>query len=176
MEIKSLLKKLKLLVIDVDGVLTDGKLYYTEEGESFKIFDVKDGLGIKLLCKKMNVVFLSGNPSEIIQVRAKALGVSHCFTGIEDKKKILLFLMNKLDISKKEIAYIGDDLNDLVVRPLVGLFVCPFDAHPSVKKIADATLKCKGGNGAVREFVDRVLNAKGVLNDYSTEGIIESNV
>ncbi|MCH1913300.1 HAD hydrolase family protein [Leptospira noguchii] len=175
-KIKNLLSELKLIVIDVDGVLTDGKLYYTEEGETFKVFDVKDGLGIKLVSKELNVAFLSGNPSPVIHTRAKSLGVSRCFTGISDKKTVLLSLMEELKIKSTEVAYIGDDWNDLTVRPFIGLFVCPLDAHRSVKKVADLILKSKGGNGAVREFVDYVLRSKGLYDTFWKEGLMEKNV
>ncbi|EMF90531.1 KdsC family phosphatase [Leptospira santarosai] len=170
------LKKLKLIVIDVDGVLTDGKLYYNEHGEFFKIFDVKDGLGIKLLCKELNVAILSGNPSKIIHIRAESLGIKHCMIGINDKKASLQSLMDQLGISSQEVAYIGDDVNDLPVRSITKLFVCPSDAHPSVKKVADLILKSRGGNGAVREFADYVLSAKGILDNYIIQGFFEKNV
>ncbi|EKO27392.1 KdsC family phosphatase [Leptospira interrogans] len=176
MKNNSVFKKLKLIVIDVDGVLTDGKLYYNEHGEFFKTFDVKDGLGIKLLCKELNVAILSGNTSKIIHARAKSLGIKHCMTGIDDKKTSLQSLMNQLGISLEEVAYIGDDINDLPVRSITKLFVCPSDAHPSVKKVADLILKSRGGNGAVREFADYVLSAKGILDSYILQGLFEKNV
>ncbi|EJO77929.1 HAD-IIIA family hydrolase [Leptospira interrogans] len=176
MKNNSIFKKLKLIVIDVDGVLTDGKLYYNEHGEFFKTFDVKDGLGIKLLCKELNVAILSGNTSKIIHARAKSLGIKHCMTGIDDKKTSLQSLMNQLGISLEEVAYIGDDINDLPVRSITKLFACPSDAHPSVKKVADLILKSRGGNGAVREFADYVLSAKGILDSYILQGLFEKNV
>ncbi|EQA69858.1 KdsC family phosphatase [Leptospira noguchii] len=172
---EDILKNLKLVIIDIDGVLTDGKLYYNESGEFFKIFDVKDGLGIKLLHQEATVAFLSGNPSEIIATRARALGIEHCYIGIENKKESLLSLMYQLKVSKDEVAYIGDDLNDLSVKQLVKLFVCPSDAHLLVKNKSDLILKSAGGNGAVREFADLVLEAKGKFHDYAN-GIAKSNV
>jgi 3-deoxy-D-manno-octulosonate 8-phosphate phosphatase (KDO 8-P phosphatase) len=161
------LKKIKLLVLDVDGVLTDGKLYYTSEGEIQKVFDVKDGLGIKIAIKFLKVCLMSGNSSLIIKRRAKDIGVNLCFIGISDKAKCLKELVMELNLHKEEIAYIGDDLNDLVVIDLVGLFVCPSDAHKSIRDRADLVLSCKGGNGAVREFVDLLLEARQSVSEYT---------
>lgn len=148
---------IKLLAIDVDGVLTDGKLYYTEAGESFKVFDVKDGLGIKLAQKVIEVAVISGNSSKIIAARMKSLGVKYTCTGEKDKASVLKSLMHKLNLKNSEVAYIGDDLNDLSTRPLVGLFACPSDANPFIKKKADLILNACGGYGAVREFIDEYI-------------------
>jgi len=168
------LKNLQLLVLDVDGVLTDGKLYYTADGETQKVFDVKDGLGIKLALKEISVAILSGNPSPVIEKRAKDLGVRHCFVGIANKKDVLENLMKELTLTKKEVAYIGDDLNDLVVREIVGCFVCPVDAHKIILEKSDLVLSRKGGSGAVREFIDMLLDAKGSSSKFSF-GVKEKN-
>ncbi|EMI64660.1 HAD-IIIA family hydrolase [Leptospira noguchii] len=173
---KEKLKNVELLIIDVDGVLTDGKLYYTEDGEVQKVFDVKDGLGIKLANKEIILAIMSGNSSAIIKRRAQDLGIKYCFVGIVDKAECLRNLMKELNLAKEKVAYIGDDLNDLVVRPLVNCFVCPSDAHRIIIQQSDIVLSSKGGNGAVREFTDRVLIAKGILNDYSIKGVTEGNV
>ncbi len=169
------LKNLKLLVLDVDGVLTDGKLYYTAEGETQKVFDVKDGLGIKLALKEISVAIMSGNPSPIIERRAKDLGVKYCFVGIANKKDSLENLMKELTLTKKEVAYIGDDLNDLVVREIVGCFVCPVDAHKMILEKSDLILSSKGGEGAVREFIDMLLDAKGFSSNLKL-GVKEKNI
>ncbi|WCL51244.1 KdsC family phosphatase [Leptospira sp. GIMC2001] len=166
---------IKLLVIDVDGVLTDGKLYYTEEGESFKIFDVKDGLGIRIANKIISIAIISGNTSPIIAKRASVLGIKHLFLGIEDKALCLSSLCNQLQFSKEQVAYIGDDLNDLVVSELVGIFACPNDAHSAVIAKSNYQLKANGGDGAVREFIDAMLEAKGVKAEFD-KGIKISNV
>ncbi|EMK15704.1 putative 3-deoxy-manno-octulosonate-8-phosphatase [Leptospira kirschneri serovar Bim str. 1051] len=174
--LKEKLKNVELLVMDVDGVLTDGKLYYTEDGEAQKVFDVQDGFGIKLANKEIILAIISGNPSAIIERRAQDLGIKYCFVGIVDKAKCLRNLMKELNIAKEKVAYIGDDLNDLVVRPLVSCFICPSDAHRMIIQQSDIVLSSKGGNGAVRELIDRVLSAKGMLNDYFVKGLTESNV
>lgn len=170
-----MLEKIKLLVIDVDGVLTDGKLYYTEEGESFKIFDVKDGLGIKIANQIISVAILSGNTSPIIAKRASVLSIEHLFLGIEDKAHCLSSLCKQLQLSKEQVAYIGDDLNDLVVSELVGIFACPRDAHVTLIEKSNYHLKAKGGDGAVREFIDAMLEAKGIKAEFD-KGIKISNV
>lgn len=173
---KSILPEIQLLVLDVDGVLTDGKLYYTQEGEIQKVFHVKDGLGIKLAAKYMTVAIISGNPSSIIERRAKDLGIKHFFIGISDKEKCIKSLMLELKLLKENVAFVGDDLNDLVVRPFIVLFACPSDAHKSVIAQADLILDAKGGNGAVRELIDYILEVKGHVKDYSTIGIKEKNI
>lgn len=169
------LNLIKLLVLDVDGVMTDGKLYYNDKGEVQKVFDVKDGLGIKLANKIISVCIISGNPSIIIEKRAKDLGVSYCFIDIANKKECLNQLILSLKLKKENVAYIGDDLNDIPVRSLVSLFACPSDAHLSVKKISDVILDCKGGNGAVREFIDAILLEKGLIAEFE-KGIKISNI
>jgi 3-deoxy-D-manno-octulosonate 8-phosphate phosphatase (KDO 8-P phosphatase) len=170
-----MLENIKLLVIDVDGVLTDGKLYYTQEGESFKIFDVKDGLGIRIANQIISIAIISGNTSPIIAKRASVLGIVHVFLGIEDKASCLSALSHHLQLSKQHIAYIGDDLNDLVVSELVGIFACPKNAHASVVARSNYHLQAKGGDGAVREFIDAMLEAKGIKAEFD-KGIKISNV
>jgi 3-deoxy-D-manno-octulosonate 8-phosphate phosphatase (KDO 8-P phosphatase) len=170
-----MLKTIKLLVIDVDGVLTDGKLYYTQEGESFKIFDVKDGLGIRIANQIISIAIISGNNSPIIAKRASILGIKHLFLGIEDKAECLSTLMKDLQVSKEQVAYIGDDLNDIVVSHLVGVFACPEDAHASVLARSNYILEAKGGDGAVREFIDAMLESKGIMAEFE-KGIKITNL
>jgi 3-deoxy-D-manno-octulosonate 8-phosphate phosphatase (KDO 8-P phosphatase) len=170
-----LLKNIKLLILDVDGVLTDGKLYYTMDGETQKVFHVKDGLGIKLALKHIEVAIISGNPSAIIERRAKDLGIKHCYTGISDKGSCIQNLSKELAINFSEIAFIGDDLNDLVAKEFVGLLIAPADAHKMVLEHADIVLQSKGGKGAVREFIDTLLHEHGVYTGYE-KGIKEKNI
>jgi len=153
------LKNLKILILDVDGVLTDGKLYYNENGEVFKIFNVKDGLGLKLILNYLNVAIISGNSSNIIRKRAHDLGIINCFLGVKNKLETLNNLINKYNLMKYEICYIGDDLNDLEVKDSVGLFLCPSDANEIILNQASYILSSKGGEGVVREFIDLYFNA-----------------
>ena len=172
---KEKLKKLKLLVLDVDGVLTDGKLYYNENGEFQKVFNVKDGFGIKIIKNYLNVAIISGNHSSIILKRAKDLKIKHCFLGIEDKKKCITELSEQLSIKKNEIMFMGDDLNDLKVKDSIGIFVCPADSHFLVKEKSDIVTKNLGGQGAVREIIDLILEEKNLIKEYK-DGINSLNI
>lgn len=159
---KEELSLIKLLVLDVDGVLTDGSLYYGIDGEVFKRFNVKDGLGIKLLLEHIEVAFISSNLSKIITSRAIGLGIKHCFLGINNKKKCLDLLASKLNLRKEQIAFVGDDLNDAILIDEVGLFLTPNDAHVFVKESADIMIPIGGGQGAVRLLADWILESKGL--------------
>lgn len=150
---------IKLLALDVDGVLTDAGMYYTESGDEFKKFNSKDGLGIMHLQRSgVKVAFLSsGKNINIIRNRSKLLGVELFYMGMESKKKILIDWMKKLNIRSSETAYMGDDVNDLECIDYVGLSACPADAVSRVKKAVTVVLKTKGGEGCVREFIEKYL-------------------
>ena len=118
------LRSIQLLVLDVDGVLTDGGLWFDAEGQLSKRFDVRDGLGIRLLQQAgLHIAFLSGGQGGATEVRARQLGISHCLVGIKDKPAALTALQQQLGVSVEETAFVGDDLNDLAVRPVVGLLL-----------------------------------------------------
>ena len=154
------LQKCKLLVLDVDGVLTDGSLIY-ERDNVLRKFCVLDGLGIKMLISKgVEVAFISGGKGETIHSRAKHLGVNHCYTEIINKFETLRDLQELLSIKKSETIYVGDDLNDLVVKPIVNLFIVPNNASQDLVGFSDCILRRKGGDGAVREICDRILEIK----------------
>ncbi|MBN2894245.1 MAG: HAD-IIIA family hydrolase [Bacteroidales bacterium] len=146
----------KFLVCDIDGVLTDGGMYYTQAGDEFKRFNTKDGMAIKNLVKDgYKVGFLSsGINATIIENRAKLLGVEFVYVGTWKKPEILQKWCDELQISLKNVAYIGDDINDLEVIKQVGLSACPSDAVAEIKKEADIILTRKGGDACLREFVD----------------------
>ena len=157
-ELHSRLSQVKLLALDVDGVLTDGGLYYTETGEELKKFNVKDGLGIKLLMRSgIEVAIISVNSSSATIHRAKKLGIQHCFVGIEDKLVILQNLCETLDISLEQVAYVGDDLTDIPVLQSIGCPVTVADAIPENLKYSIYTTKMPGGKGAVREICELLL-------------------
>lgn len=165
------LSRLKCIVFDVDGVLTDGGLWYGESGEVIKRFDVRDGLGIKLLQEVgIEIAFLSGGRAGAIEVRAKHLGIRHCLFGVGDKVQGLSELLVKLEVAKSHVAFVGDDLNDLAVRPYVGLLVAPSDAVAPLKKRADLVLQSRGGNGAVREFAELVLMQRTQWDGFANNG------
>ncbi len=157
---KRALRKCKLLVLDVDGVLTDGSLIYFKN-EIIRNFSVIDGLGLKMLLKSgVEVAFLSGGKGETIHSRAKHLGVKYCYTEILNKYKALIDLQEFLSIKKSETIYVGDDLNDLIVKPIVNLFIIPNNATQILGKSSDCTTIRNGGDGAVREICDRILTIK----------------
>ncbi len=149
----------KFLVTDIDGVLTDGGMYYTESGDEFKKFNTKDGMAIKgLISDGYNVGFLSsGTNSNIINNRAKTLGVQYVLAGTWKKLEQLQKWCEELNISIKNVAYIGDDINDLEVIKAVGLSACPADAVDIIKKESDIVLSRKGGDACLREFVDNFI-------------------
>lgn len=150
---------IKFLVLDVDGTLTDGGIYISESGEEMKKFNTKDGRGIIELSKiGVEVGFISAAvSSKIVKQRASMLKVKYFYAGNADKVEILNQWMDELDISLKEVAYIGDDMNDAGIMEVVGLSAAPSDALGEVKNIANIILEKKGGQGCVREFIDRVF-------------------
>jgi 3-deoxy-D-manno-octulosonate 8-phosphate phosphatase (KDO 8-P phosphatase) len=156
------LRALRLLVLDVDGVLTDGGLWTTESGEVVKRFDVRDGLGIRLLQQAgLEVAWLSGGKSGATEQRARYLGIAHVLTGVGDKPAALSALQAELGVDREESAFVGDDLNDLAVRPAIGLLVCTADAVAPLRQRADWVLDRNGGDGAVRRLAEEILRARG---------------
>lgn len=166
------LKQTKLLILDVDGVLTDGGLFIDSNGEIIKKFDVKDGLGIKLLQEiGIEIVFMSGGIGGCTEERAKQLGIKSCLTGVKDKYRALSNLQQQKRVTKSNTIYIGDDINDLVVKPLVNLLFAPSDASKSIMRKVDMVLSHRGGSGAVRELSEKILMSKGIWGDFSKNGL-----
>ena len=156
------LRQLRLLVLDVDGVLTDGGLWTTESGEVIKRFDVRDGLGLRLLREAgVEVAWLSGGKSGATEQRARYLGIARVLTGVGDKPAALSTLQAELGVSREESAFVGDDLNDLAVKPAIGLLVCTADAAAPLRRQADWVLDRNGGDGAVRRLAEEILKARG---------------
>ena len=170
------LRRMKLLVLDVDGVFTDGGLWYDPNGQLTKRFDVRDGLGIRLLQQAgLQIALLSGGQGGATEVRARQLGIQHCLVGIEDKVDALDTLQKDLTISPAETVFVGDDLNDLAVRPVVALLLAPADACTSVRRGADLVLSRRGGHGAVRELAERILQARGSWSLLNNRGWRDRN-
>ena len=170
------LKSIQLLVLDVDGVLTDGGLWFDAEGQLSKRFDVRDGLGIRLLQQEgLHLAFLSGGQGGATEVRARQLGIDHCLVGIKDKPAALTALQEQLGVSVEQTAFAGDDLNDLAVRPVVGLLFAPADACRPIRKSADAVLRHRGGHGAVRELSERILQGRGLWTRLVRDGWKDRN-
>ena len=170
------LRRMKLLVLDVDGVLTDGGLWYDSNGQLIKRFDVRDGLGIRLLQQAgLQIALLSGGQGGATEVRARQLGIQHCLVGIKDKVHALNTLQMDLAISPAETVFVGDDLNDLAVRPVVALLLAPADACASVRRGANLVLSRRGGHGAVRELAERILQARGGWSQLNNRGWRDRN-
>jgi len=154
-------RKIKLLLMDCDGVLTDGRLYFSVDGEAIKVFHARDGQGI---VDWHNAGFrsgiISGRSSPIVALRAKQLGIEFVLQGRNEKISAFDEVLAAADVSADEIAYIGDDTPDAAVMPRVGLAVAVGDAHEAVKAAAHHITKLGGGSGAVRELIDLMLDAK----------------
>ncbi|BDX02025.1 MAG: KdsC family phosphatase [Marinomonas sp.] len=158
------LQALKLVVFDVDGVLTDGRLLYTEHGETIKRFNVKDGVAMKLLPKwGIQVAVITAKDSAPLRQRMKELKVEHFYPGCHNKAEAFDELVERLGIAPDETAYVGDDVIDLQVMPKVGLALCPSDAHILVQRHCSITLKKTAGEGVAREVADMVLASRMTL-------------
>ena len=166
------LKRIKLLLLDVDGVLTDGHIIYNDNGSETKEFHAKDGLGLKLLMDAgIQVGIVTGRTSEAMVHRCKNLGITLIFDQVRDKAKALEHVMDQTKMLADEIAFIGDDLPDLPIMRRVGLPIAVRDAHEIVLGSSEIVTSAKGGAGAVREICEAILKAKGLwektINQYS---------
>ncbi|WP_421875442.1 KdsC family phosphatase [Marinoscillum sp.] len=148
--------KIKMLILDVDGTLTDGGVYVMEDGKQFKKFNAKDGMGIRLAMKAgVEVGIISHSMvSEMVTSRANALKMKYYYVGEQPKLEVLDRWLEELNLSYEQIAFIGDDVNDLEIMQKVGFSACPSDSVKAIKEIATVTLSQKGGDGAVREFIE----------------------
>lgn len=148
----------RLLITDVDGVLTDGGMYYGPEGEALKKFNTRDGMGLELWRKSgRQVAIVTGENSPAVAARAKKMNITELHLGIQEKAAVVRSIAQRLGVPMTQVAYIGDDRNDLSAMAEVGLVACPSDAHASVQKIAHYRCARPGGGGCVREFVDHLL-------------------
>lgn len=161
MDIKEKAKKIKLIAMDVDGVLTDGKIILGEKGEEYKNFFAQDGMGInQALEAGLDIVWISGRESKVVEARARQLKVKEVYQNVEDKSRSLTQVVKKHNLSLDQVAYIGDDLNDIPALQRIGLAIAVANAVEEVKKKADFTTKRKGGEGAVREAITLILKAQ----------------
>jgi 3-deoxy-D-manno-octulosonate 8-phosphate phosphatase (KDO 8-P phosphatase) len=162
-ELLDKLKRVQLLLLDVDGVLTDGAIIYTHDGNETKVFNVKDGLGLKLAMEAgIKVGIVSGRKSPALDHRCRDLGIRYSFGGVQDKAGILNKIVEQTGVGPEYTVYIGDDLPDLPLMRRVGLSIAVADAHQIVAKEADWTTSAAGGCGAVREVCEALLKARGV--------------
>ena len=153
----------KLIIVDVDGVLTDGSLIVGDSGEEFKVFHVRDGLGITLaISAGIGVAFVSGRYSRAVATRAKDLRVEEVYQGVANKLSAYDSLLKKYSLDDKEVCYIGDDLSDIPPLKRAGASYAVADAAEEVKKVAKRVTKNPGGKGAVREVIDSLLKSSGL--------------
>ncbi len=161
-DITDKLKHIKLLLLDVDGVLTDGTIIYNDQKVETKIFNVKDGLGIKLLMNAgVQVCIVTGRGSEALRHRCRDIGIPHVFENVKDKAEMLCHIVKLTGVSMENTAFVGDDLPDLPLMKRVAVSFTVADAHEIVRKHADMVIMAKGGQGAVREICEILLKAGG---------------
>lgn len=164
--------EIKLIALDVDGVLTDGKLWIGSDGVEYKSFHVKDGMGISLArYYGMKVAIITGRQSKSVEIRAKELHIDFLYQGITNKVEVLNEIVSLLNIHVKNVLYMGDDINDLPIIKVVGISAAPKDAVEIVKRSVDFVSQCNGGNGAVREAIEHVLSQQ--IDDYVVDYVIK---
>ena len=169
------MQKIKLLALDVDGVLTDGSIYISPAGEVFKGFNAKDGMGISCALRSgLQIAVITGRQSPIVERRCEELGITLLQQGVKDKRLALQQMAQKLGLVREEIAYMGDDLNDIPAFKASGLNLVPADAAIEVMAVADIITKASGGRGAVREAITMILAAQDnwnvIVNSYLNAG------
>ena len=169
------LQKIKLLALDVDGVLTDGSIYISPAGEVFKGFNAKDGMGISCALRSgLQIAVITGRQSPIVERRCEELGITLLQQGVKDKRLALQQMAQKRGLVREEIAYMGDDLNDIPAFKASGLNLVPADAAIEVMAVADIITKASGGRGAVREAITMILAAQDnwnvIVNSYLNAG------
>lgn len=163
-------RAVKLAVFDVDGVLTDGRLYFLPDGSEFKTFNTLDGHGIKMLINSgVQTAIITGRKSPVVERRANNLGIQHLFQGREDKLVVLDQLLAELKLSYADVAYLGDDLPDLPVIRRVGLGMAVANADAFVRQHAAGTTTARGGEGAAREFCELIMRAQGTLESAQSD-------
>jgi 3-deoxy-D-manno-octulosonate 8-phosphate phosphatase (KDO 8-P phosphatase) len=156
------IKPLKLLILDVDGVLTDGRLFFDNQGQEYKCFHARDGHGLKLLRQTgVEVAVISGRNSNSVALRMQSLGISHVYQGHENKRAAFNDILNHLQLTPQQVAHVGDDLLDLPIMTQVGFAIAVQDANFAVKHYADWCTQTPGGQGAVREVCDLIMQVQG---------------
>ena len=157
--------KYKLIVSDIDGVWTDGSFYYTSEGDSLRKFSTKDSFGVALAAiAGISILILSGEENKMVKARLQKLGLTNFALGVKDKFSTIADFCESTNIKPSEVAFLGDDMNDYHLLGRLGLFACPADAYYKIRQKADLVLSSKGGKGAFREFVERLLKDEGMLD------------
>ena len=161
-ELLTAARRIRLLSFDVDGVLTDGRIIYSDDGREIKAFNVQDGAAIKMLAAEgIEIAILTGRDSPMVARRAGELGIRHLQQGLEDKGPAFRALCEQLQITPEETAHVGDDLADLVLFELAGFAISVPNGHPAVIERADHTTEARGGEGVARELAELILRARG---------------
>jgi 3-deoxy-D-manno-octulosonate 8-phosphate phosphatase (KDO 8-P phosphatase) len=165
-EVKARAANIKLVIFDVDGVLTDGALFYGDDGQEYKAFNSRDGHGMKMLQSSgVDIGIITGRTSEVVNHRVKNLGIKHVYQGQLDKLPAFDKLREKLKLQPEHIAYVGDDVVDLPIMLRVGLAITVQDGHPLVQQHAHWTTTRGGGRGAAREICEFIMDAQGTLEN-----------
>lgn len=169
-ELQELAKNIKLLILDVDGVLTDGSIILDNEGNELKAFHVRDGHGIKMLAKAgVQVAIITGRYSKVVERRARELGITEVYQRCHIKTVALEHIIGKYGLTEREVAYVGDDIVDIPVFKRVGMPIAVNDATDEARNFAAMVTKNGGGRGAVREICDLLLKAKGLWETVTRE-------
>jgi 3-deoxy-D-manno-octulosonate 8-phosphate phosphatase (KDO 8-P phosphatase) len=159
---REVLRQIRLFATDVDGVLTDAGMYYSESGDEWKKFNTRDGMGIKLLQKAgLITAIVTQERTRLVARRAEKLAIPELHQGVMDKLAVIRDMAERHGISLRHIAYIGDDVNDIEVLKVVGFSATPADGLPQVRKVVDHVCQLKGGEGAVRELAEMILQSRG---------------
>ncbi len=162
---QNILRDVELIIVDVDGTMTDGGMYYSTDGEIMKRFSVHDGMGITLARRAgIEVAIMTSEVTEIVKKRAEKLSIRHCMLGSRAKKSDTADLAEKIGTVLEKVVFIGDDVNDALAMQSVGFSACPSDAVPYIKSLASYVCEAKGGHGVVREVVELILRSKGHTN------------
>jgi 3-deoxy-D-manno-octulosonate 8-phosphate phosphatase (KDO 8-P phosphatase) len=164
-ECRARARRLKLMIFDVDGVLTDGSLYFTDAGTEIKVFYARDGHGLRMLqAEGVTLAIITGRKAACVAWRMKNLGIEHVYQGIGNKRACFYELLAKLDMKPEETGFMGDDVIDLEVMAACGFSATPSDGHEINQQRADYRARCPGGRGAVREVCEFILEAQGKLD------------
>lgn len=166
LDIADRIQSIKLVLTDCDGVLTDGGVYYSAQGEELKRFNIRDGMGVERLWKLAGIEtgIITGELSPSVSKRAEKLSIAECHLGAKDKAATVRGILQRRRLNSREVAYVGDDVNDLPAFALVGLTACPADALEAVKTAAHLVLAKPGGHGAFREFAEVILKVRMVAD------------
>lgn len=166
-KLKERAANIRIAVFDVDGVMTDGRLFLSDSGREIKAFHSRDGLGLKGLMKfGVTVAVITARESELVRLRMAELGIGHLYQGRENKQSAFTELLDRLDLSPEQSCYMGDDLIDWPIMRAAGLSLAPADAHPWIRERADWTGSVPAGHGAVREAAELLLDAQDKLQDF----------